>query len=130
MKKQLTFLVTLFMAIVIAGFSGPTVASAIEVNSLRDVEVPDPGEVTLRSALASAADGEIITFDESLNGEIIELSIIGEEHSVLKGEVMGIDYTPSGPVSYLVGYFERDYESRRSMRIKTSLSTHRPFLPA
>ncbi|MHC4637595.1 MAG: right-handed parallel beta-helix repeat-containing protein [Planctomycetota bacterium] len=110
MKKQLTFLATLFMALVIAELSVPTVAdSAIVVNSLEDVEVPPEGTVTIRSALASAADGESIVFDESLDGGTIELSIIGDEHTVLKGEVMGMEDTPSGPVSYLVGYFERDY---------------------
>jgi hypothetical protein len=110
MKKQLTFLAILFMALVIAGLSGPTVAdSAIVVNSLEDIEVPTAPTVTLRSALNSAADGETITFAPALEGGTIVLSIIGEEHSVLKGEVMGMRDTPSGPVSYLVGYFERDY---------------------
>jgi hypothetical protein len=113
MKKLLTFLATLFMALVIAGLSGPTAANAEKVvNSLEDIEFPESPTVTLRSALASAADGETITFDAlapGLDGGTIELSIIGEEHSVLKGEVMGMKDTPSGPVSYLVGYFERDY---------------------
>jgi hypothetical protein len=110
MKKQLTSLATLLMALVIAGLSGPTAAdSAIVVNSLEDVEVPPAGTVTIRSALASAADGESIVFDESLDGGTIELSIIGNEHTELKGEVMGMKDTPSGPVSYLVGYFPRDY---------------------
>lgn len=110
MKKQITCLATLFMALVIAGLSAPTLAySEITVNSLEDIETPMAPTVTLRSALASAADGESIVFDETLDGGTIELSIIGEEHSVLKGEIMGIEEQPSGPVSYLVGYFERDY---------------------
>jgi len=79
------------------------------VNSLEDVEVPPAGTVTIRSALASTADGEPIIFDENLDGGVIELSIIGDDHTVLKGEVMRMRNEPSGPVSFLVGYFERDY---------------------
>jgi hypothetical protein len=37
------------------------------------------------------------------------LSSIGEEHTLLMGEVMGMRDEASAPVSYLVGYFERDY---------------------
>ena len=81
----------------------------ITVNSTEDIANPSEGTVTLRSALASAASGQVIDFDESLNGSTIELSIIGEEHTSLKGEVMGMRDEASGPVSYLVGYFERDY---------------------
>ena len=110
MGKQFKFLEILFMVLVIAVLSAPTVAnSAIVVNSDRDVAVPNPGEVTLRSALAEAADGESIEFAASLDGGTIELTLIADEHTVLKGEVMGIREEPSGPVSYLVGYFERDY---------------------
>ena len=111
MKKQLTFLATLFIAIVIAGLGNPTTAEAttITVNSRRDVAVPDVGEVTIRSALALAVDGDSIVFAANLDGGTIELSLIGDEHTVLGGEVMGIREEPSGPVSYLVGYFDRDY---------------------
>ena len=70
---------------------------------------PADGTVTLRSALASAADGQPIIFDASLDGGTIELSTVGEAHTILKGEIMGMEDTPSGPVSYLVGYFDRDY---------------------
>ncbi len=83
--------------------------SVIVVNSLEDLEEPPEGTVTLRSALASAADGQPIVFAASLDGGTIELSIVGEEHTVLKGEVMGMRDEPSGPVSYLEGYFDRDY---------------------
>ena len=83
--------------------------SDLVVNSLEDLEQPPAGTVTLRSALAAAAGGQRIAFDESLDGDTIELSIVGEEHTVLKGEVMGMRDSPSGPISYLVGYFDRDY---------------------
>ena len=110
MRKQFIILSILFIAIVIAGLSNPTTAdSTIIVNSLRDVAVPNEGEVTIRSALAAAAEGESIEFAASLDGGTIELTLIADAHTVLKGEVMGMRDEPSGPVSYLVGYFERDY---------------------
>ena len=81
----------------------------IVVNSLLDLADPPPGTVTLRAALAAAASGQAVTFDPALDGGTIALSIVGDDHTVLKGEVMGIRDEPSGPVSYLVGYFDRDY---------------------
>ncbi|MBN1946722.1 MAG: hypothetical protein JW797_13690 [Bradymonadales bacterium] len=81
----------------------------IVVNSALDLTEPPEGTVTLRSALASAIPGQTIRFDPTLSGTTIELTLIGEEHTILKGEVMGMRMEPSGPVSYLVGYFERDY---------------------
>jgi hypothetical protein len=115
MKKQLTFLVILFTLLFIAGCSGSggggskAAKNDIIVNSLEDVEDPPDGTVTLRSALALAANGQTIVFDTGLDGGTIELSLVGEEHTILKGEVMGMRVEPSGPVSYLVGYFDRDY---------------------
>jgi hypothetical protein len=91
------------------GGSGSPPAAAIVVNSLLDSAAPPAGTVTLRSALASAASGQTIEFDGTLSGGTIALSIVADEHTVLKGEVMGIRNEPSGPVSYLVGYFDRDY---------------------
>lgn len=81
----------------------------VVVNSLLDSADPPPGTTTLRSALRLAAPGQRITFDRLLDGGTIALSIVGDEHTMLKGEVMGMRDEPSGPVSYLVGYFDRDY---------------------
>lgn len=81
--------------------------AAIVVNSLLDPATPAPGETTLRSALAAAASGEPILFDPALDGGTVELSGVGEEHTVLVGEVMGFDVENN--ISYLVGYHERDY---------------------
>jgi hypothetical protein len=106
MKKQLTWVATAMTVLVVTGWLPP---GDIVVNSLEDLENPPSGIVTLRSALADADDGQTISFSRQLNGGTIELSIAGEEKSVLKGEVMGIREEESGPVSYLVGYFERDY---------------------
>jgi hypothetical protein len=106
MKKQLTWVATVMTVLVVTGWLPP---GDIVVNSLEDLENPPSGIVTLRSALADADDGQTIRFSQQLNGGTIELSIAGEEQSVLKGEVMGMREEESGPVSYLVGYFERDY---------------------
>lgn len=100
-------------------------APAIVVNSLLDSATPPAGTTTLRSALAQAAPGQPITFDPSLDGGTIALSIVANEHTMLKGEVMGIRDEPSGPVSYLVGYFDRDYgrsalEARKDVVIDAS----------
>ncbi len=95
------------------------------VNSLADVEDPESGVMTLRSALAEADEDQTIRFDESLDGGTIELNLVSTEHTILKGEVMGMRDEPSGPVSYLVGYFERDYGksalyARKDMHIDAS----------
>ena len=71
------------------------------VNSLEDIASPPAGTVTLRSAIAEAASGDTITFDDSLHGGTILLTIVGSEHSILKGEV----YTNN----LFSGYQERDY---------------------
>ncbi|MGB5623427.1 MAG: hypothetical protein WBN65_13115, partial [Gammaproteobacteria bacterium] len=81
--------------------------TAIVVNSLLDDPSPADGTVTLRSALASASSGQTITFDPTLNGSTINLIFVGEEHTALVGEVMGVD--EANNISYLVGYFDRDY---------------------
>ena len=80
---------------------------ALVVNSLMDDASPAAGTVTLRSALASAASGQRISFDPTLNGSTIDLIFVGEEHTVLTGEVMGFD--DANNISFLVGYFDRDY---------------------
>ncbi len=79
------------------------------VNSPGDSPDPPPGSLTLRDALEIAAPGQPIVFDPSLDGGTVSLSIVGETHTTLRGEVMGMRMEPSGPVSYLVGYFDRDY---------------------
>ena len=78
-------------------------APTLVVTSLDDVAQPPAGTVTLRMALDQATSGEAITFAPALNGGTIELSIIGESHSILMGEVYS-----GGPPTFQ-GYFERDY---------------------
>jgi len=91
------------------GSRQPSPPPPLVVNSLLDSATPPPGTTTLRSALALATAGQPITFDRSLDGGTIALSVVADEHTLLKGEVMGMRNEPSGPVSYLVGYFDRDY---------------------
>jgi len=111
--KTLPTLLALLAAVLASGCGGggsnSSRPSPLVVNSASDVAVPPKGTVTLRSALARAKSGRKIVFDASLDGGTIALTVVGEERTVLKGEVMGMRDEPSGPVSYLVGYFERDY---------------------
>jgi hypothetical protein len=106
--------IALLYLVVLAGLSscgsdggGGSSSPAIVVNSLLDDASPPSGTVTLRSAIASAPSGQRITFDQTLNGSMINLIFVGEEHTALVGEVMGFDDTNN--ISYLVGYFDRDY---------------------
>lgn len=92
-----------------SGGGGASSLPPVVVNSLADMPSPPAGSVTLRAALERAAPGQPITFDPSLDRGTIKLSIVADEHTRLTGEVMGIRDEPSGPVSYLVGWFDRDY---------------------
>jgi hypothetical protein len=113
-----TIAAVLSLALLLAGCNGADgsggggsrpASSALVVNSTSDLANPPAGTTTLRSALAAAASGQKITFDRSLDGQTIMLTTVADEHTQLKGEVMGIRNEPSGPVSYLVGYQDRDY---------------------
>ncbi|MBP7147306.1 MAG: right-handed parallel beta-helix repeat-containing protein [Acidobacteria bacterium] len=73
----------------------------VVVNSLEDSASPPAGTVTLRAALAAVRNNGRITFDPALDGGTIELSIVGEEHSVLMAEMF--------PMGQFAGYGERDY---------------------
>jgi len=78
----------------------PTITTII-VNSLQDEAEPTLGTMTLRAAIAQIPSGGQIIFDPSLNGGTIYLSIIGESHTILKGEVYsGMTFS---------GYQDRDY---------------------
>ena len=113
MKKPLLF-IPVMVGLLVTGCDNdndiPSPLPDIVVNTLEDTATPTAGTVSLRSALAETAGGnQRIVFDPSLDGGTIELTIVAEEHTVLPGEVMGMRDEPSGPVSYLEGYFERDY---------------------
>ena len=73
----------------------------IVVNSLEDMTNPPFGTVTLRSALQQVSSGKTIGFAPALNGGVIQLTQIADNHSMLPGEVYeGMTYQ---------GYFLRDY---------------------
>lgn len=133
MKRYIALMVLLLVLPVVSGCGGSSGSekngSYIYVNSIEDIENPPEGTVTLRSALAAADSGETIGFDLALDGATINLSIVGEAHSVLKGEVMGMRQEPSGPVSYLVGYLDRDY-GRSALYARKDVSIDASMLPA
>jgi hypothetical protein len=105
----LFLLVSLALGLACSSGGGGGSSDPIVVDTLLDNNTAPIDAVTLRDALAEAGGKQSIVFDASLDGGTIALSIVGETHSILKGEVMGIRMEPSGPVSYLVGYFDRDY---------------------
>lgn len=73
------------------------------VDTLDDTAIGDPpssGTLTLRKAIDKARPGQPIIFDSSLSGLTIGLTIVGEEHAILMGEL----YNPG-----FAGYRERDY---------------------
>ena len=102
--RSIIWLVPLVLALAAGGCSsgtkGPEEADFV-VNSLEDIAAPTAGTVTLRSAIAAAASGDTITFDAALDGGTIPLTIVGEEHTTLLGEV----YVNNA----FSGYQERDY---------------------
>jgi hypothetical protein len=101
--RQMFWIMPLILALAAGGCStsekGPD--PSLVVNSLEDNAAPPAGKVTLRSAIEAAGSGDIITFDSSLDGSMILLTIVGEEHSTLKGEV----YVNNA----FSGYQDRDY---------------------
>ena len=117
-RSPCTMAVVFFSSFVLlAGCSGGgggsggarVVSTPLMVDTLLDEGRAPAGSLTLRQALADASSGQPIQFDPALDGGTIELSVVGEAHSILKGEVMGIRNEASGPVSYLEGYYDRDY---------------------
>ena len=97
------WVVPLALALVAGGCASndDTPTSNLVVNSLEDIASPPAGTITLRSAIAAAVSGEAITFDPALDGDTILLTVVGEEHSTLVGEV----YVNNA----FAGYLERDY---------------------
>lgn len=103
--------------------SPPPPPPMLVVNSLDDVAQPPAGTLTLRMALDQATSSEKITFAPALNGGTIELSIIGEGHSILLGEVYS-----GGPPTFQ-GYFERDY-GKSALYAKKNVVLDATNLPA
>jgi len=85
------------------GSGGSADTPPIVVNSLDDVEPAPTGKVTLRAAIRDIEPGGRIVFDNSLNGGTILLTIVGDNNSVLKGEIY------AGTPESFQGYQERNY---------------------
>ena len=92
----------LFSACPWGSTSSDSSGDTIVVNSLEDLSDPPEGTITIRDAIEKIGPGGTITFDPSLNGGTIDLSIVGEEHSTLRGEVFQYGYL-------FLGYLDRDF---------------------
>jgi len=111
MKDYLVLLFVLTCSLVLQGCGGSPGLPSIVVNTLEDIESPEEGVVSLRSALALALSGQTISFDSVLDAGVIELTIVSDAHSVLVGEWQDIFWDPVAgvKVTELYGYFDRDY---------------------
>jgi len=89
------------LALAGCGSGGSVEQPTIVVDTLEDA-VPSPaGKTTLRAAILAIPFGGRIVFDNSLNGGTIDLTIVGSDTSVLKGEIYsGMTFQ---------GYGERNY---------------------
>jgi len=99
----------------------------IVVTSLQDVEIPPAGTVTLRSALAQVKSGGTICFDPVLSGGTIDLTVVGADHSLLKGEVFS--YNPVERKWVFEGFQERDY-GRSALYARKDVIIDASTLPA
>ncbi|MGE5742273.1 MAG: hypothetical protein ACM32H_09520, partial [Candidatus Aminicenantes bacterium RBG_16_66_30] len=121
--RSMVWLIPLVLALAAGGCSskaGDPPKADLVVNSLEDIAVPPAGTVTLRSAIAAAAASDTITFDPALDGGTILLTIVGEEHSTLIGEV----YVNNA----FSGYQERDY-GKSALYARKALSIDASALP-
>jgi hypothetical protein len=98
---DVVLLFCILLAFAGCGSGGSHEPQTIVVTSLDDVAQPPAGTVTLRTAIRDIEPGGRIVFDNSLNGGTILLSIVGDNNSVLKGEIYaGMTFQ---------GYGERNY---------------------
>lgn len=92
---------------------------SIVVNSADDPAVRQPGKMTIRAAVERIASGGTITFDLRLSGARIDLAIVGEEDTILKGEVFNPGF---------LGYQERNY-GKSALYARKSLIIDAAALP-
>ncbi|MBK9517652.1 MAG: hypothetical protein IPO09_09920 [Anaeromyxobacter sp.] len=102
----------------------PPGTAALVVNSTADVDPPPPGKLTLREALARLDPGGTITFAPALDGQVIALSLVGQPHSLLKGEV----YTFAAGAFTFQGFLARDY-GRSALYAAKALTIDASALP-
>jgi hypothetical protein len=108
-----------------SGGSGGGDGDVITVNSLADTAQPPAGTVTLRSALATVADGGSIVFAPGLDGGEILLSAVATDHATLKGEVFIMNQERRWVFQ---GYQERDY-GRTALYVRKSVAIDASALP-
>ncbi len=95
----------------------------VTVNSLRDTNTPYEGEITLRKALENLNDNGEVRFADELNGKTIDLSIIGNENSLLKAEVFTMNQGWQ-----FDGYQERNYGAS-AIYLKKNVKINASALP-
>jgi hypothetical protein len=95
------------------------------VNTTADTLTPPPGKTTLRAAVARVADGGTITFDPLLNGQTINLTLVGEPATLLKGEV----FTMNAGRWDFMGFQARNY-GKSALVAATNLTLDAADLPA
>jgi|GEM_PF-427017 len=83
----------------------PLDPQSLTVNTTEDTLTPPPGKLTLREAVGRVDSGAAITFDPLLDGQTIQLTIVGEPASLLKGEVFAMN---AGRWEFR-GFQERNY---------------------
>ena len=103
------------------GGGGGSDSDPYEVTTLVDADTPPSGTNTLRAALAQVPDGGTVTFDQSLNGKTLTLSLVGAAHSMLPGEFYNPDMT-------FGGYRDRDY-GRSALYAKKNVTLDASNLP-
>jgi hypothetical protein len=98
--------------------------SALLVNSLEDTADPPLGKMTLRAALELLDSEGTISFDPSLAGGTIPLSLVGATDTILLGEV----FTMSAGRWVFQGYQERNY-GPSSLYVQKNLTIDASALP-
>ena len=94
------------------------------VNTTADTLTPPPGKTTLRAAVARVPSGGTISFDPLLNARQIDLTIVGEPASVLKGEV----FTMNAGHWDFMGFQPRNY-GKSALYAAKSLTLDATALP-
>jgi hypothetical protein len=96
------------------------------VNSTGDQAIPPLGKMTLREAVSLVNDGGTILFAPALSGRTIDLTTIGERHSILRAEsfsmIPGVGWKFNG-------YLDRDY-GRSALYATKNLTIDASALPA
>ena len=122
-KFRYGVLFSIFLMVALAGCwgGGSSGTNEIVVNTLQDMADPPEGTVTIRDAIERISSGGRISFADSLSGGTIDLDIVGEEHSVLKGEVFWMGFR-------FDGYLERDF-GRSALYASKDLTIDASALP-